>query len=187
MDTLSLLGTAFGLGMDAFAVGAAISAGQGALSNRQTFRLIWHFGLFQALMPIIGWLGGEGLANCTGGLNHWISFGLLLAIGGNMVRESRHPEEGTKGFDPTRGWSLVALSVATSIDALAVGVSLGLLGVSVWNPAVIIGLTALVMTFVGIRLGRTVGVRMGQCAELAGGTVLIAIGIRILADHLLGR
>ncbi len=186
MDSLSLLGTAFGLGMDTFAVGAAIAAGQGVLSNRQTFRLIWHFGLFQAMMPVIGWLGGEGLAYFAGGLNYWISFGLLLAIGGNMIRESRHPEQGAKRFDPTKGWSLVALSVATSIDALAVGVSLGLVGIPVWMPAAIIGLTALVMTFVGIRLGRTLGPRMGQWAELAGGIVLIGIGIRILADHLLG-
>jgi manganese efflux pump family protein len=180
------MGTAFGLGMDTFAVGAAISAGNGVMTVRQTFRLIWHFGLFQALMPVIGWLGGEELAKFTGGLNHWISFGLLCAIGLNMIRESRHAGEGAKDFDPTRGWSLVALSVATSIDALAVGVSLGLVGGAICRPAVIIGCSALVMTYIGIRLGLTMGLRMGKWAELAGGLVLIAIGMRMVIDRVLG-
>jgi manganese efflux pump family protein len=172
--------------MDTFAVGAAISAGNGVLTARQTFRLIWHFGLFQALMPVMGWLGGEELAKLTGGLNHWISFGLLCAIGVNMIRESRHAGEGARGFDPTRGWSLMALSVATSIDALAVGVSLGLVGGAIFRPAVVIGCSALVMTYIGIRLGLTMGLRMGKWAELAGGLVLIAIGIRMVIERVLG-
>ena len=172
--------------MDTFAVGAAVSARNGVLTGRQTFRLIWHFGLFQALMPVLGWFGGEGLARFTGGISDWVSFGLLLAIGAHMIRESRHPGENAKEFDPTRGWSLVALSVATSVDALAIGVSLGLRGVSVWRPAVVIGCTALVLTYVGIRIGHKVGLRMGKWAEMAGGTVLIAIGVRLIIDRILG-
>ncbi len=91
-------------------------------TGRQTFRLIWHFGLCQALMPVPRWFGGEGLARFTGGLSDRVSCGLLPAIGAHMIHESRHPGENAKQFDPMRGWGLVALSVATSVDALAIGV-----------------------------------------------------------------
>lgn len=170
--------------MDAFAVGAAVAAGLGVITFRHTFRLTWHFGLFQWMMTVIGWYGGEGISRFMSGLNHWIAFGLLVALGAKMLYESRHPEERAEGFDPTRGWSLVGLSVATSIDALAVGVTFSLVGMSVWMPALVIGIAALLMTFVGMRLGRTAGAHLGGWAERIGGGVLIVIGVRILVDHL---
>ena len=185
MNGLTLLGTAVALGADAFAVSAAVAAGLPELTARHTFRLTWHFGLFQALMTILGWLGGEGLSAVMFGMNHWIAAGLLFFLGLKMIYESRHPEDRAQDFDPTRGWSLVALSVATSIDALAVGVSLSLIGVSVWIPALAIGLAALVMSFIGTRLGRRAGTILGQWAERIGGLVLIAIGVRILYNYLM--
>jgi putative Mn2+ efflux pump MntP len=100
-----------------------------------------------------------------------------------MIYDSRDPEQRVRDYDPTRGWSLVSLSVATSLDALAVGISLSLIGISVWWPAIYIGLTALVMSFVGTRLGKRVGHLMGQWAERVGGIVLIAIGGRILVEY----
>ncbi|MFC1835821.1 manganese efflux pump MntP family protein [Thermodesulfobacteriota bacterium] len=181
---MTLLITAAALGMDAFAVATAIATGLPAFTRRHTFRLAWHFGLFQALMTVVGWYGGSGLSTFMHGLNHWIAFGLLIFIGGKMIYESRQAEERAADFDPTRGWSLVILSLATSIDALAVGVSLSLLGVSVWWPAVAIGLAALAMTFVGTRIGRGGQTFLGQWAEVTGGVVLIAIGLRILIVHL---
>lgn len=186
MDVLTLLVTALALGTDAFAVATAVAAALPAVTFRHTFRLTWHFGLFQSLMTLFGWLGGEGLSSLMAGLNHWIAFGLLVLLGVNMIRESGHNEERAAEFDPTRGWSLVGLSVATSLDALAVGVSLSLLGMAIAAPVAVIGLTALLMTLVGTRIGVRAGARMGQWAERAGGVVLIAIGCRILYQHLAG-
>jgi len=119
-------------------------------------------------------------------VDHWIAFGLLTFLGLRMIWEARHPEDRSQNYDPTRGWSLVSLSVATSIDAFAVGLSLGLIGVSIWLPALIIGLVTLVLTYVGTRVGRKAGRYLGQWAERVGGIVLIGIGVRILLQHLAG-
>jgi putative Mn2+ efflux pump MntP len=135
-------------------------------------------------MTVIGWFGGTGVSTFMSGINYWIAFGLLVVIGANMIRQSFHPEKRTEGYDPTRGWSLVGLSVATSIDALAVGVSLSLIGMAIWTPALVIGVAALLMTFIGTRLGRQAGIRLGGWAERIGGLVLIAIGIRVLLQYL---
>ncbi len=154
MSTLTLLGIALGLAMDAFAV--AIGAGLQLcnVTRRQTFRLAWHFGLFQAFMPILGWLAGLTLVDYIAPVDHWIAFGLLAFIGGKMIYEAlKHDEEEADRCDPTKGWRLVMLSVATSIDALAVGLSMALLGVSIWWPALVIGVVAGVLTMVGLELG----------------------------------
>lgn len=186
MDTLTLMGTSWALAMDAFAVAAAVSAGLPQMTLRHTFRLAWHFGLFQAAMPIIGWLGGIAVSSALAAVDHWIAFGLLGFLGLRMIQESFRKGGRRGDYDPTRGWSLVALSVATSIDALAVGVSLGLIQVSIWVPAVVIGLVALGLTALATRLGRKVGPRLGRWAERVGGLVLIGIGTRILIQHLAG-
>lgn len=136
------------------------------------------------MMTALGWLGGEGLSRFTAGLNNWIAFGILVLLGLNMIRQSLRPEICDERLDPTRGWSLVGLSVATSIDALAVGISLSLLRMEITSPALVIGLTALVMTYVGTRLGKHAGPHLGQWAERAGALVLIALGVRILLQHL---
>jgi len=184
LDAFTLLGTAVALGMDAFAVGAAVAAGLHSVTARHLFRLAWHFGLFQSLMTVAGWFGGDSLSSFMGEISAWIAFALLFLLGLNMIRQSVHPESRGQSFDPTRGWSLVALSVATSIDALAVGVSLGLIRIEIFTPAVVIGCTALVMTFTGIRLGDRVGTHLGQWAERIGGIVLMIIGARVLWEQL---
>lgn len=180
MDFYTLLGTAVALGMDAFAVAAAIAAALPLFTYRHTFRLIWHFGLFQSLMTALGWFGGEGLSRYTGDSSTWIAFGLLCLLGANMIRNSFGDEERVEGFDPTRGISLVALSLATSIDALAVGVSMGLMSSTIIVPSLFIGVTALIMTFIGTKLGKRLGTHLGQWAERAGGLVLIILGIRLV-------
>ena len=186
MDLLTILGTALALAMDAFAVAASVAAGLPRLTARHIFRLAWHFGLFQAMMPVMGWLGGSVISSIVGTIGHWIAFGLLVFLGLRMIWESRHPETRGKDYDPTRGWSLVGLSLATSIDALAVGVSLGLIGASIWVPAAIIGSVTIALTYFGIRLGRKAGKYLGAWAERIGGIVLIGIGVRILMEHQMG-
>lgn len=186
MDLLTILGIAWALAMDAFAVAIAVAAGLHRLTARQTFRLAWHFGLFQALMPVIGWFGGEVLSSFMAAIDHWIAFALLVFLGLRMIWQARYPDDRSQGYDPTRGWSLVVLSLVTSIDALAVGVSLGLIGVSIWMPSAIIGFVALILTYAGTRVGRSAGHYLGQWAERIGGIVLIGIGTRILLQHLTG-
>ena len=134
MDNLTLLGLAVALGMDAFAVALAVSSGLCFITFRHIFRLTWHFGLFQSLMTLVGWLGGASVSGLFGGLNNWMAFGLLVFIGLKMVKESGDTEKRLEGFDPTRGWSLVGLSVATSLDALAVGISFSLIGTKILFP-----------------------------------------------------
>ncbi len=179
-----LFGIALGLAMDAFSVAIGVSVGLGGLSRRQTFRLVWHFGLFQALMPVIGWVAGASIRQWIESWDHWLAFGLLSLVGGKMIRDSiRGSDRRAPATDPTRGWSLVVLSVATSIDALAIGLSFAALGVRVWIPAAIIGVTAAVMTLVGTLGGRALGARFGARMAVLGGIVLIAIGCWIVFGH----
>jgi putative Mn2+ efflux pump MntP len=150
------------------------------------FRVAFHFGLFQFMMPIIGWLAGVQLAHRAGGLDHWLAFALLAGVGGKMLWEARYGKKGEKGRDPTRGLTLVTLSVATSLDALAVGLSMAFLGVSVWLPSVLIGIITAGLSAIGITFGSRIGSCWEHWAEAAGGLVLILIGVRALLSHLLG-
>jgi putative Mn2+ efflux pump MntP len=172
--------------MDAFTVAVASGVALKKVDFRQTFRLSWHFGLFQAIMPIIGWSIGAGLYHLIEKIDHWIAFSLLAIIGTRMILGAlKSEDERIKTNDPTRGGTMIMLSVATSLDALAVGLSISLLNASIWKPALIIGIIALVFTAVGIHLGRIVGAnfKLDKYAEIVGGLVLIGIGLRILWEH----
>ena len=179
MDLLTLIGIALALAMDAFATAAAVVAGLRRPTYRHTFRLSWHFGLFQAGMPVLGWLGGTALTSLTRLFTRVVATCLLGMIGLKMIWDAGRSEKKFDRYDPTRGWSLVALSLATSIDALAVGISIGLMGDSIWVPAGVIGVITMVVTYVGVRIGKKAENLMGPWAERLGGAVLIAIGIRI--------
>ena len=185
MDAITLLGLALALAMDAFAVALGTGTVLARLTGRHIFRLGFHFGLFQALMPVIGWLAGQTVVQLVSAWDHWIAFALLALIGSRMIHEALSGEEKADERDPTRGLSLVMLSIATSIDALAVGFSLSVIGVSIWFPAFIIGLVAGALTVIGMLVGRRIGDRWGPRVEILGGVVLIVIGVRILYEHLL--
>lgn len=186
MSLIVVLGMALALAMDAFAVSIGLSVSLRGLRNLQTFRLALSFGLFQFFMPIIGWAAGEKIVRFIKDYDHWVAFILLLAVGGKMIYESFHAEDEQKKYasDPTKGLSLLVLSVATSIDSLAVGLSLAALRVKIVYPAVIIGIVAFTMTIVGVKIGPVLGRVIGKRAEFAGGAVLILIGVKILAEHL---
>lgn len=170
--------------MDAFAVSLAAGALPEVRGPRPTFRLAFHFGLFQFIMPVLGWLAGSTIEPFIRKIDHWIALCLLSYVGIRMIYHAlRHAEVRT--LDPSRGWTLVLLSVAVSIDALAVGLSLGVLGIPVGYPALIIGLTTGALSLAGLRLGRGFGARLGRPFEIIGGVVLIGIGVQIVLSHLM--
>jgi len=187
MGFVELMTIAVALAMDAFSVAIASGASMKAVNFRQTFRLAWHFGLFQALMPVIGWAAGKSLVEYVSEFDHWVAFILLLFVGLNMIRNSFSNDEDdeTERKDPTKGGTLIMLSVATSIDALAVGFSISMAGVDILLPAAVIGIVALIFTAGGLHLGRKIGQipKVGAFAEVFGGLALIAIGFRIIAEH----
>ena len=185
MSLISLLLIALALAMDAFAVALAAGVVLAPVSKRQLFRLGFHFGLFQGLMPIIGWLAGRSIQSLISAFDHWVAFGLLAFVGGKMIYEACSAEDEQDRSDPTKGMTMVMLSIATSIDALAVGLSLAVVGVEIWTPALVIGLVAAIMTVIGMLLGGKVGSIWGQRVEIVGGLILIGIGTKILLESLL--
>jgi len=183
---VNIIAIAVALAMDAFAVALAAGVTLKQVSLRQTFRLAWHFGLFQAMMPILGWVGGITIRQVIQAFDHWIAFGLLVFVAQGMLRGAfARDTDGKAPKDPTRGMTMVILSVATSIDALAVGFSLAVLDVSIWTPALIIGLVAGAFTTAGMHLGKAIGAmpRLSRYAEILGACVLLVIGINILREH----
>ena len=190
MPLYNIIAVAIGLGLDAMSVCMAI--GVQWHGPRQKFRLAWHMGLFQFLMPVIGWAGGRQLADLLAGIGPYVAGALVFGVGAKMLYEAlkSHPgavAEGIEhkvdaparrgGGDPTRGWSLVALSLATSLDALVVGFSMGLRGHGIWLPSLVIGLVAGAMALAGVALGRRLGKALGRWAEIIGSVVLMALGV----------
>ena len=190
MDYYSIIIIAVALAMDAFSVSISAGAAIGNPGPRHYFRLAFHFGLFQFMMPIIGFFGGMYLESYIRSYDHWIAFALLLFIGLKMVRESFKKENpdcpADERKDPSRGWSLIVLAVATSIDALAVGLSIGVLNRPILLPSIIIGVVCALFSVAGVALGNRVGSLVGKRAEAIGGIMLVAIGIKILIEHLAG-
>ena len=184
MHWLNILGISLALGMDAFAVSIAAGLGIERLTRRHVFRLAFYFGFFQFAMAVLGWLAGRTIDVYISAFDHWVAFGLLVAVGGKMLWEAWTGKVPAGRGDPTRGWTVIILSVATSIDALAAGMSMAFIGVSIWLPSVVIGIVAAVMTVIGIRFGSRLGRKGGRWAEMLGGVVLIGIGVHILVSHL---
>jgi manganese efflux pump family protein len=186
MSSWELLVIAVGLSMDAVAVSLAASAGNRATGARASFRLAFHFGLFQFMMPVVGWALGATVAPYISSVDHWVAFGLLAFVGGRMVLSAVRGEDADESRlrDPTRGTTLIMLSVATSIDALAIGLTLAMLGSNIWYASVVIGVVTASLSLAAVRLGRWVGAAAGRRMEIVGGLALIAIGIRIVVQHL---
>jgi putative Mn2+ efflux pump MntP len=184
MSLITIFVLAIGLGVDAFSVAIGIGAANKAKSWLPVVRLSFAFGIFQFVMPLIGWLAGSTVVGLIENFDHWIAFGLLVLIGGKMIREGFGEENDVEREDQTRGWPLLLLSVATSIDALAVGFSISLLKTPVLFPAVIIGVVCFIMTAVGMIFGKGLAKIFGRKVEILGGLVLIAIGVKILIEHI---
>ncbi len=183
MGFFELLLTGVALSMDAFAVSVCKGLSARRLRPADAVKTGLFFGGFQALMPLLGWLLGRQFESYITEIDHWIAFVLLAFIGGKMVWEALHggDEEDSGSFAVKE---LLLLAIATSIDALAVGVTFAFLSVNIWSSIAVIGVTTFAFSFGGVYLGNRVGGRFHEKAELAGGVVLVLIGLKILLEHL---
>jgi putative Mn2+ efflux pump MntP len=179
---MEILLLALALSADAFSVGAAVGLEHRA--PRQIFRLAFHFGLFQALMPLLGALAGVAVLDRIAAFDHWVAFGLLSAVGGRMIAGSFGAPRDRKPRDPTRGLTLIGLSLAVSIDALAAGFTLAVERAPLLLSVVVVGLVASAATTIGMLLAGRVRTLVGRRCELFAGLVLIGLGARILVEHL---
>jgi putative Mn2+ efflux pump MntP len=184
MSFIEIFMMALALSMDACAVSLAASAAGFAANRRAVFRLAFHFGLFQFLMPVLGWLLGSTVEPLIKGFDHWIAFALLIFVAVRMLRAGSDSSADKQTEDPSRGLTLVMLAIATSIDALAVGLSLAMIGVAVWYPSAVIGVVTALACLIAIRLGARVGRWLDKQAQIVGGIVLILIALRIVITHL---
>lgn len=175
---------AVGVSMDAFAVSICKGLSVSVIRPRNVVSVGLWFGGFQAIMPLIGYFAGIHFSDFVSSLDHWIAFVLLGLIGANMIRESKDP--GHDGVCPDFSFrTMLSLAVATSIDALAIGISLAFLRVNIWNAVILIGITTAVFSMAGFNIGNHFGTKYKSTAELLGGAILILIGIKILIEHTL--
>lgn len=185
MGILEILLIAIGVSMDAFAVSICKGLSVRKLRSRHVFTVSMWFGGFQALMPVIGYFVGVSFADYVTTYDHWISFVLLAVIGANMIKESFEKEEDNDSNSDFSFRKMFVLAIATSIDALAVGVSFAFLQVNIWVAVLIIGATTAAFSGIGIIIGNQFGARYKSKAEFVGGLILIAIGLKILVEHLI--
>ena len=187
MDIISLLAISVALSMDAFSVSICKGLATKKFSLKTAMLCGLWFGGFQALMPIIGYFLGAQFEHLIKSFDHWIAFGLLLVIGVNMIREALSGDDdkdcgdtcGCTGFK-----TMLMMAIATSIDALAVGVSFAFLSVDLWKSVTVIGITTFLFSFAGVRIGNIFGSRYSKAAEITGGVILIILGVKILLEHL---
>ena len=183
MDIITIILIAVGLAMDAFAVSIANGMSTASQKRKNALIVASFFGAFQMLMPIVGWLAGLAMAELIMGIDHWIAFGLLAFIGSKMIYESSKRESSNQ--DSTlRIHTLLTLAVATSIDALMVGLSFAFLQTTLATPIIIIGLVTFTLSFTGFLFGNVIGNLFGNKIKAIGGIILITIGIKILLEHI---
>jgi len=185
MHLVTILIIALGLAMDAFAVSITSGIVIKNLRVEHALRIAIFFGSFQAIMPVLGWLAGIGLKDFICGVDHWIAFALLSLIGCKMIYESTKMAAENEHINPLNVTVLLVFSIATSIDALAVGISFAFLRIVIITPAFVIGIVTFVLSFLGVFVGNRLGHFFEQKIGLLGGLILIGIGLKILIEHIL--
>lgn len=183
MNFLTLLSLAIALSMDAFSVSICKGLTTKKFSVKTAVLCGFWFGGFQALMPLIGYFLGAQFESIITSIDHWIAFGLLFLIGANMIREAFN-EEKDENSSQNDVKTMFLLAVATSIDALAIGVTFAFLQVEIWTAILIIGITTFIFSFAGVAIGNFFGSKYSKPASIIGGVILIFIGIKILLEHL---
>lgn len=185
MGTLELILLGIGLSMDAFAVSVCKGLAAGRVRTKHMCVAGAWFGGFQALMPLIGFMLGSVFYTYIMSFDHWIAFVLLAFIGGKMIKEALGGEESEADTDASFGFmTMLIMAIATSIDALAVGITFAFLNVNIWFAIAIIGITTFICSAAGVKIGSVFGARFQSKAEIAGGVILILIGLKILLEHL---
>lgn len=189
MSIIQILFLALALSMDAFAVSVSSCTCKQANFRKQALWTSASFGLFQAIMPLLGWTVGRFGAHFLESIDHWVAFGLLAFVGLKMVKEgfAKDEDENCDISKPFSWRTLIMLSVATSIDAAAVGISLSLIDTPILFPAIVIGVVTFTLSWLGHHFGRMLGERFGKGAEIVGGLVLVGIGVKILLQHFGGN
>lgn len=183
MGIIELFLLAVGLAMDAFAVSVCKGLSMQKMSLKKAAVIGLWFGGFQALMPFIGYLLGKNFQKQIESIDHWVAFGLLVIIGGNMIREALSKDEETVD-DSIKAKDMLVLAIATSIDALAVGISLACIQVEIIPAVTCIGVVTFMLSMVGVKVGIIFGTRYKAKAEFAGGLILILLGTKIVLEHL---
>jgi len=184
MNLSDIILIAIGLAMDCFAVSIACGIVMKPFRFGPAFRIAFLFGLFQAVMPLIGWLAGSTFQHLIESFDHWIAFGILLILGGRMLWEYFFVHPDKKILNPYKKRVVLTLALATSIDAMAIGLSFAFLRIDLMQPVLIIGAASLLFSALGLFIGKRYGHRYNIPAELFGGIVLIGIGIKIVLEHL---
>jgi len=183
VDLVTIIVIAVGLAMDAFAVSIVSGSVYQQLHVRHALRMAVFFGGFQAFMPLIGSLAGMSVKDYIADYDHWVAFGLLAAVGGKMIYESFKIESAEKNLDPSNVLVLLVLALATSIDALAIGITLSLIVSSITIAVIIIGLVTFVLSYLGVFIGKKFGHFFENKIEALGGLILIGLGVKILLEH----
>ena len=185
MELITLILLSVGLSVDSFAVSVSSGVIISEITFRKATRIAFSLAIFQAVMPLIGWFIGKRIESMVESFDHWLAFGLLAIIGGKMILESLKTHKDTaRKSNPLELKVLLGMSLATSIDALVVGISFGFIQVDLWFASIIIGFTTFVFSMLGILFGKKIGGRFGEKMEIIGGIVLILIGLKILLEHL---
>lgn len=185
MDFITILAVALGLSFDSFAVSLSCGVVQNKIIFRQAFRIGLILAVFQAGLLVIGFFLGSFVSDFIKSADHWVALALLSFLGARMIIEGMKRKEDDEARDYTKLMTLVTIAIGTSIDAFAVGISFALLNIRIWYSAIIIGIVTFLASMSAIRIGKSAGARLGNKVEIAGGLILIAIGIKIFLEHMI--
>ena len=183
LEFITIFLIAIGLCFDSFAVSVSSGLMMKHISFLDAMKISFSLAFFQGIMPLLGWLAGKRISGYLSNYDHWIAFGLLVIIGLRMIWESQKPEE-NKSFNPLNIWFIIYMSIATSIDALIVGLSFAFLKTNIYVSIIIIGIVTFIAAMLGILFGKKAGTQFGKKMEILGGIILIVIALKILIEHL---
>jgi len=185
MNLLILILIGVGLSVDSFAASITIGACSSRIKVNHILKVAVFMALFQGTMPLLGWFIGSSFKNIIASFDHWVAFILLLGIGGKLIYEGiKSSDEKSSGIAPTKTLIVMGMALATSIDALIIGISFGLIGVNIWLAMLVIGVSTFIFSTVGVAVGKKIGKKINKGIEIAGGAVLIILGLKILVEHI---
>jgi len=184
MDLISLIAIGVVLSIDSLVASITTGACNKEVSNYYVYKIAVFMAVFQATMPLFGWLIGTSFKSIIESYDHWVAFALLLAIGGKLIYEGMHRDNDSSLIDPRKNLVLCGIALATSIDALVVGIGFGLIDVNIWLAMFVIGVATFIFSVAGVVVGKRIGNKINMGIEIFGGLVLVGLGTKILIEHL---